>query len=125
LRFIPFETNPELPWSLSVLKQKHGSATSLGFLLGDWAYSTDISDLPEETLVSLAKARLNLWIVSCLSWERETQGHASWKRVKEWIAYVKPQRVILTHLGYDIDYQICSQQLPAFCGLAYDGMRLD
>jgi phosphoribosyl 1,2-cyclic phosphate phosphodiesterase len=48
--------------------------------------------------------------------------HAHLERTLEWIERVKPERAILTHMNYTLDYQDLKSRLPAGVEPAYDGM---
>jgi phosphoribosyl 1,2-cyclic phosphate phosphodiesterase len=103
-------------------QQFHGQEISYGFRIGDFAYSTDVYDLPEESYNVLNG--LDLWMVDCL---RETPhpGHAHLTQTLAMIDRVKPRQAILTHMSHYIDYDTHARGLPAHVKLAYDGMILN
>ena len=49
---------------VSTFEQIHGPITSVGYRIGDMAYSSDVSDLPEDSFDALKG--LKLWIVDAL-----------------------------------------------------------
>lgn len=101
--------------------QDHGDIRSVGYRLGDVAYSSDVSDLPEASFAALSD--LDVWIVDAL---RETPHptHAHLERTLEWIHRVRPRRAILTNMHIDLDYAVLKAKLPDWIEPAYDGMVL-
>ena len=92
---------------------------TLGFRINQFAYSTDVVELPEESFEALQG--VDIWMVGAL-WERPHSTHAHVEKVLEWAERIKPKRLILTHLSHKIDYESLSGRLPRFAELAYDGM---
>jgi phosphoribosyl 1,2-cyclic phosphate phosphodiesterase len=103
-------------------RQLHGDIESLGFRIGGLAYSSDVHDLPEESLAHLQD--LDVWIVDALRYVPHP-SHFHLDRALEWIERVKPKRAILTHLHIDLDYNALKAILPAHVEPAYDGMVIE
>ena len=103
-------------------EQIHGNVKTIGYRFDNAAYSTDANELPESAFAALNG--IKLWIVDCLGYE-EFPTHAHLAKTLEWIARVKPQRAILTHMGPDLDYRRLLNQLPPGVEPAYDGMILE
>lgn len=101
--------------------QEHGEIASLGFRIGDVAYSPDISGLSEASIAMLQG--LDVWIVDALRYIPHP-SHFSVSQALDWIARIKPKRAILTHLHVDLDYATLKRELPAHVEPAYDGMVL-
>lgn len=101
--------------------QDHGDITSLGFRVGGLAYSSDLVELPEESLPALSG--LDLWIVDALRY-RPHPSHFNLDRALEWIDRVKPARAVITNMHQDLDYETLRRELPAGVEPAYDGMVL-
>ena len=101
--------------------QNHGDIPSLGFRIGNVAYSADIKSLPDES-VALMQG-LDVWVVDAL---RKTPhpSHMNLEEALAWIARVKPKRAILTNLHTDMDYAALKAELPPHIEPAYDGMSL-
>ena len=106
---------PVLPF-----RQVHGDIDSLGLRFGDVAYSTDISDMPDESLPHLA--RLDLWILDALRWKSHP-SHFSVDESVAWIGRKKPKHAVLTHLHNDVDYHTLAAYLPEGIEPAYDGLE--
>lgn len=99
--------------------QAHGDIGTLGFRIGGFAYSPDVSDIPEASLPLLEG--LDVWIVDALRFTAHP-SHFSVKQALEWIGRLKPKRAILTHMTTDLDYEKLSRELPDGVEPAYDGM---
>lgn len=104
------------------LRQIHGDIDSLGFRIGGFAYSSDISAIPDETLPNLAG--LALWIVDALRW-RPHPSHFSVDETLAWHERLRPRKTVLTHMHGDLDYQTLRARTPGDVEPAYDGMILD
>lgn len=102
--------------------QFHGSVNSLGFRMGDIAYSSDVVGIPDESFEVLDG--VDTWIVDALQYKPHST-HAHLDLALEWIAKVKPRRAILTNLHVHMDYQTLQRELPDGVEPAYDGMTVD
>ncbi len=102
--------------------QEHGDIPSLGFRIGNVAYSADIKSLPPASVAQMAG--LDVWIVDAL---RKTPhpSHLNLEEALAWIERIKPRRAILTNLHSDMDYAALKASLPSNVEPAYDGMRLE
>ena len=107
---------PVLPFD-----QIHGLSITSGLRIGDFAYSTDVKELPEESFDILKG--IKLWIIDCVGF-REHPTHAHLDLTLEWIERVKPERAILTHMSHQFEYTSLKLQLPKGVEPAFDGMRL-
>jgi phosphoribosyl 1,2-cyclic phosphate phosphodiesterase len=101
--------------------QDHGDIVSLGFRFGAMAYSSDLVDLPDESVAALSG--IELWIVDAL-WYRPHRTHFHLDLTLEWIDRIKPKRAILTNMHSDLDFEELRKKLPAHVEPGYDGMRV-
>jgi phosphoribosyl 1,2-cyclic phosphate phosphodiesterase len=99
----------------------HGPIRSVGYRVGGVAYSSDVSDVPDEAFEIIAGA--DVWIVDALRWTPHPT-HAHVARSLEWIARSGVKRAVLTNLHIDIDYNAIRADLPSHIEPAYDGMTL-
>lgn len=105
--------------SAQPIQQWHGAMPSLGYRIGNLAYSPDISDLPEASIPLLEG--LDVWIVDALRYTPH-ESHFSVKQALAWAEKLKPKRTILTHMTSELDYQKLASELPSDVEPAYDGM---
>ena len=102
--------------------QNHGYTTSLGFRIGPFAYSTDVTQLDESAFAALAG--IELWIVDCMRREpHPTHSHVA--KTLAWIDRIRPRRAILTHMDQSLDYRELSAELPAGVEPGYDGLTAE
>ena len=59
--------NNILDTDITAIKQMHGKGFSIGYGLGNFAYSTDVNEFPKESYKLLQD--LDLWIVDCVRYE--------------------------------------------------------
>lgn len=104
---------------IRTFKQLHNKMPVLGIRVGDFAYSTDVSYLPEESLAILQG--IKVWVVECLQYE-STPAHAGLDTVLKWAEKIKPGRLVLTHMNHSLDYDDLVDKLPRYIEPAYDGM---
>jgi len=105
--------------AVRVFVVQHGGIHSLGYRLGNVAYTPDVSAIPEESFAVLEG--LDCWIVDALRRDAHPT-HANVTTALEWIARVKPKRAVLTNMHIDLDYETLKYELPDGVEPAYDGM---
>jgi phosphoribosyl 1,2-cyclic phosphate phosphodiesterase len=103
--------------------QDHGYCTTLGFRIGNFAYSTDVVRLDEAAFATLDGVRV--WVVDCVRDGPPHPVHAHLDLTLEWIARVRPRRAILTHMGNQLDYRTLLDRLPPGVEPGYDGLTVD
>lgn len=86
------------------------------------AYSTDVTALPEAAFEVLDG--LGLWVVDCTRYEPHPT-HAHFEKTLEWIARVKPDRAILTHMDQTLDHDELASRCPPGVEPAHDGMVIE
>jgi phosphoribosyl 1,2-cyclic phosphate phosphodiesterase len=102
--------------------QDHGFSTTLGFRIGAFAYSTDVTQLDEAAFDVLAG--IELWIVDCLRREpHPTHSHLA--QTLAWIERVRPRRAVLVHMDQSLDYRALSAELPAGVEPGQDGLAIE
>ncbi len=99
----------------------HGKLTVLGFRFGNLAYVTDCNIIPELALAQLQG--LEVLILDCLRYEPHPT-HLHLEETLRYIALLKPQRALLTHISHKMHHARTSAQLPPGVELAYDGLRV-
>ena len=103
---------------VTTFDQAHGPIRSVGYRLGDVAYSSDVSDLDDRAIETVRGCRV--WIVDALRLTPHPT-HAHVDKTLDWIAASGVPRAILTNLHIDLDYEALSRRLPAGVKVAYDG----
>ena len=108
--------------TVGVFKQTHGNINSLGYRVGNVAYSCDLSGFPEASFPAISG--LDLWIVDAL---RPTPhpSHLSLPETLDWIARFAPRQAVLTNMHIDLDYARTDAETPGNVTPAFDGMQVD
>lgn len=104
---------------VSNFRQFHGDIESLGFRVGNIAYSSDLNGLPEESFAALQG--LSCWVIDALR-HQPHPTHLHLDSALALIEKVRPRRAVLTNLHVDMDYRRLRAYLPDHIVPAYDGM---
>lgn len=104
--------------------QNHGKGVrSLGFRFGDVGYSTDMADLYPEAIESLKG--IKAWIVDCADYHRpDCIFHSNIPNLQRLQERIGVEKLYLTHLRYDHDYQTLLKDCPEGFKPCYDGMKI-
>ncbi|QQR40602.1 MBL fold metallo-hydrolase [Devosia rhizoryzae] len=100
----------------------HGDIRCLGFRVSDFAYSCDLSALPDSSLDAVRD--LDLWIVDAL---RPTPhpSHLSLPETLALIEELSPRQAVVTNMHIDLDYAATIEGTPDNVTAAFDGMQID
>ena len=109
--------------SVRIFSQNHGKVETLGLRVGDFGYSTDVVALNEDGFAALQG--LDTWVVDCFLLNGPHWTHADLDTVLDWTERLKPRRVVLTHMGTEMDWAWMQDNLPSGIEAGYDGMVLD
>ncbi len=101
---------------------QHGTIEALGFRIGCFAYTPDVSAIPEPVLRHLQA--LDCWVIDALR-ESPHPTHFSLGEALHWIERMQPRRAVLTDLHTDLDFEALCVMLPSGIEPAYDGMVIE
>jgi len=101
----------------------HGRFNCLGFRIGDVAYCTDVSEIPERSWPLLQG--LKVFVVDALRPGKPHTAHFSLEQALEAIERVKPEQAYLTHMAHTMDYEALIRTLPHRVAPAYDGLSFE
>jgi len=100
--------------------QDHGfGMVTLGFRVGDFAYSTDVKHLDDSAFEALSG--IKCWVVDCIQ-EAEHPTHSHFQQTLGWIERVGVQEAYLTHMNPSLDYHETLKKCPPHVKPAYDGL---
>jgi len=99
----------------------HGRARILGFRVGDLAYCTDASGIPDEAWPLLSG--LDVLVLDALQ-PTKHPTHLSIGEALEVIDRLRPERAFLTHMSHNVVHAQIEPTLPEHVRLAYDGLRV-
>jgi phosphoribosyl 1,2-cyclic phosphate phosphodiesterase len=100
----------------------HGELVVYGYRVGAFAYVTDASAIPAETMAQLEG--LDTLILNALRLEPHPT-HLSVGEAVEIIGQLRPRRAFLTHLTHRLDHAETEARLPHPIRVGYDGLTLD
>lgn len=103
------------------IRLMHGKLPILGYRIGDVAFCTDVSEIPEESWAKLEG--LDVLIVDALR-DRPHPTHFSIPQALEAVERLKPKRTFFTHISHWLEHEETNARLPAGVELAYDGLRI-
>lgn len=106
---------------IQLFRQIHSSIGSIGIRVGNFVYSSDVSDFPEESEKFLQN--IEVWILDCLSY-KSNDCHAGLDKVLEWNNKYTPKQIYLTNMRHDVDYHEMSKILPQNIEPLYDGYQI-
>jgi phosphoribosyl 1,2-cyclic phosphate phosphodiesterase len=115
----PFDLNDLRVEPLTVF---HGKLKILGFKIKDFAYITDASFLPENTLCQIQ--RVGCLVLNALRYKPHP-AHFSLEQSVQEIEKIKPRQAFLTHISHQLEHQAVENSLPPHVRLAYDGLILE
>ena len=98
----------------------HGSISCLGFRVGNIAYITDCSYIPDETLRNLDG--LDLLVLDCLR-PKPHSTHMHVDLALEYAHKIRAKRTVFTHMSWELDYESFRRSLPRRMEPAYDGQQ--
>jgi phosphoribosyl 1,2-cyclic phosphate phosphodiesterase len=116
---VPF---PVLGQSILPIRLDHGRFQVLGFRIGNLAYCTDVSSIPDESWPLLEG--LDVLILDALRHEPHPT-HFNVTQALGVVERLQPKQTYFTHLSHDLDHQATEATLPPRVALAYDGLTLD
>lgn len=93
----------------------------LGYRLGNVAYCTDTSAIPDASWDLLAN--LDVLILDALRWAPHPT-HMNIAQALDVVHRVQPKRTYLTHINHELDHAATNAKLPQKVQLAYDGLRI-
>jgi phosphoribosyl 1,2-cyclic phosphate phosphodiesterase len=100
----------------------HGHRPILGFRIGEFAYLTDCSRIPDESWPLLDGVKT---VVLDALRDRPHPTHFSVAEALEVVARLRPERAYFTHIAHDLPHAATCARLPRGVELAYDGLVLD
>ncbi len=106
---------------ITPIEINHSKWMILGYRIGNMAYLTDCSGIPDESLEKLKG--LDLLILSALRY-REHPAHFNVEQAVEMAQRINPKHAVFTHMGHEIDYDTLLSELPDNIVPAYDGMEV-
>lgn len=106
---------------VSPIRVMHGKATVYGFRIGGFAYLTDHSEIPEDSMEKLKG--LDTLFLDALR-HKPHPTHSTVERSLKHVEELKPRMTYFTHLSHDLGHARTEELLPPHVRLAYDGLEI-
>jgi phosphoribosyl 1,2-cyclic phosphate phosphodiesterase len=101
---------------------KHGHSDILGYRIGDFAYLTDVSLIPETSLPLLDN--LKVLLLDCLRVKPHTT-HVNLEQSLAYASLINANNTYLIHMTHELEYDSVSQALPSNVKVGYDGLKIN
>ena len=93
----------------------------IAYRFNDFAYATDLSEIPPSTLEGLRD--LDVLALDCLR-IRPHETHLWLEKALQYVEELKPKRTYFTHITHDVKHERDSKLLPDNVKWAFDGLVL-
>ncbi len=100
---------------------KHGNSDILGYRIGNIAYITDVSEIPDSSLALLQG--LEVLMLDCLRFKTHPT-HINLEQSLQYAGLINAKQTYLIHMTHEIEFGDVSQRLPSSVRLGYDGLRV-
>ncbi len=107
--------------TIEPLLLNHGNSHVLGFRIGNFAYCTDCSEIPPETMSQLHG--LDLLVLDALRYTPHPT-HFNLDQALDVARTIKAQRTFFIHIAHEIRHADLEPKLPQSVHLSYDGLQL-
>lgn len=101
---------------------KHGNSDIYGYRIGNLAYITDVSEIPDSSFALLEG--LDVLLLDCL----RADTHYSHINLEQSLAYasrIKAKATYMIHMTHELEYETLAAQLPANVHVGYDGLKIN
>jgi phosphoribosyl 1,2-cyclic phosphate phosphodiesterase len=117
----PLRTFTVGDWDIVPLPVFHGPEPILGYRVGDFAFITDVTEIPESTIALMQG--LKVLALDCL---RETphSTHLHFAKAVEYAQRIGAETTYFIHMCHDLEHVATEERLPPEIRLAYDGLEL-
>ncbi|NIZ39983.1 MBL fold metallo-hydrolase [Entomospira entomophila] len=105
------------------LEVYHGSMPIVGFRIGRFAYITDASTIPEDTIRRLTN-QLDVLALNAVR-RMPHPRHFHLDQAIEMARIIGAKKTYFTHMSHDLEHETISSILPEGMFLAYDGLILE
>jgi phosphoribosyl 1,2-cyclic phosphate phosphodiesterase len=107
---------------ITPLEVIHGRLPVMAYRFNDFAYATDLNEIPPQTIEALQD--LDVLVLDCLRF-REHPTHLWLDKALAYIEKLQPRRAFLTHIAHDVKHERDSPRLPDGVRWAYDELEVE
>jgi phosphoribosyl 1,2-cyclic phosphate phosphodiesterase len=99
----------------------HGRSQIFGYRIGNIAYMTDVSEIPESSFALLEN--LDVVLLDCLR-EAAHPTHINIEQSLAYIGRINAKQSYMIHMTHDLEYASLSGKLPKNVFVGFDGLKL-
>ena len=99
----------------------HGRSQILGYRIGNFAYMTDVSEIPESSFALLKN--LDVILLDCLR-ESAHPTHINMEQSLSYLSRIQAKQSYMIHMTHDLEYTTLTSKLPKNVFAGYDGLKL-
>lgn len=114
----PFEIFDQ---TITPIPLKHGNSEIYGYRIGDIAYLTDVSAIPDSSLELLKD--LKLLLLDCLRYTTH-YTHINLEQSLQYASQITAEKTYLIHMTHEIEYVQLTTKLPDGVYVGYDGLKI-
>ncbi len=107
--------------TVSPIPVMHGRSQIFGYRIGNIAYMTDVSEIPESSFPLLEG--LDILLLDCLR-EKSHPTHINIEQSISYISRIKAKQSYLIHMTHELEYASLSNKLPKNVFVGFDGLKL-
>lgn len=100
----------------------HGNGQVTGYRFEKFAYITDVSEIPEESLAKLNN--LEVLVLGALRYTPHVK-HFNIEQALHIVKQLNPRKTYFTHMCHEIDHDEANRRLPAWVEFAFDGLVIE
>ena len=106
----------------SYLSYSQADMKVTGLRFNDFAFITDIKNYEETLFEDLEGVRV--LVISALDW-KPTRAHLGVHEALKIGEKLKVDKLYLSHIGHELEYEKTNKDLPKFAEVAYDGLSIE
>ena len=114
----PFEIFDQ---TITPIPLKHGNSEIYGYRIGDIAYLTDVSAIPDSSLTLLKG--LKLLLLDCLRYTTH-YTHINLEQSLQYASLIAAKTTYLIHMTHELEYMELCTKLPDGVYVGYDGLKI-
>jgi len=109
-------------WQVTPLPVLHGPEPILGYRVNDFAFITDVTEIPDSTLGLMQG--LKVLALDCLR-DAPHSTHLHFDKAVEYARRIGAEKTYFIHMTHDLEHAETEARLPPEIRLAYDGLELE
>jgi len=101
---------------------KHGNSDIFGYRIGNFAYITDVSMIPESSMPLLND--LDVLLLDCLRFDPH-YSHINFEQSLAYAGRIGAKATYLIHMTHELEYVALDAMLPEAVFVGYDGLKIN